>query len=132
MVVYFAACGDALADLIIARPLAGTTSSTRLLNVELTRLHRYLIVSLPAPHGASRDLCLDLRRVTLEPPPSAVVVHLRSITAAVIDSDVFWTPVDASCVKIQVSSSEVATVIEDAFAASGHEDRKKRCHIIQS
>ena len=110
------------------------TRRSRLVNLSLAFASDSLGIFLGRrrPFPASSDLVLDLRRIDMEVPPSAMIIHLRTLVASPINSDEFWNPAVIVAAKIQVSSTEVAKVIEEALIASNKHDRKKRCHIIKT
>lgn len=133
-VVHFSGPDVGTIDLTIFSDEASPTGCSRMKNLEPGYAARKLaeFIYRPRPGNPIRDVTLDLRRVKLDPPPSATIVHLRTIATKIATGEHLHKSANSVEIIFRAASNEVAKVVDDALASSRMTHPTHRCRVDRS
>lgn len=98
--------------------------------VAVTRFPSFLRAS--RPFGRTRCITMDLCRIVLDPPPSATMIHLRTIATGLATREKLHKSAQSVEVVFCVATDEVAKVVEDVLASASSTHPTHRCRIDQA
>lgn len=112
-------------------PSSAGKSATCIRNIDPLLACRHLPTVLKAlsPSASPRKVTLDLRRVVLDPPPSATYIYLRGTAISVITAPNLRRTAASIDFEFLVASDQIAKMIEDVIVSLAG---RHRCRVVRA
>lgn len=132
-ILHFSGQNEGTIDLVLFPDQGAAAHCLCLQNLELDFAARLLpgFLNRPRPRDRIRDVTVDLRRVALDPPPSATLVHLRAVVTEAAINENLHGSAESVEVTFRAASDEVAKVVEDLVASARSTHPTHRCRVLK-